>query len=43
MSANFEGQDPLAIAQQAERDLASHGAKQGYSTGESGISTPHPR
>ena len=36
MSQNFEGQDPLAIAQQAERDLGSHGAKSGYSTGESG-------
>ena len=36
MSQEYEGQDPLAIAQQAERDLNSHGAKHGYSTGESG-------
>ena len=38
MSKDYEGQDPLVIAQQAERDLNSHGAKHGYSTGESGIS-----
>ncbi|KAL6721428.1 hypothetical protein ACLMJK_000531 [Lecanora helva] len=37
MSTNpYEGQDPLVIAQQAERDLNSHEAKQGgYTSGES--------
>lgn len=29
MSAEYEGQDPLAIAQQAERDLNSDQAKNG--------------
>lgn len=28
MSAAYEGQDPIAIAKQAERDLNSQGAKQ---------------
>lgn len=37
MSKDYEGQDPLVLAQQAERDLNSHGAKHGYSTGESGM------
>ena len=37
MSKDYEGQDPLAIAQQAERDLNSHGAKHGWSSGESGM------
>ena len=29
MSKEYEGQDPLAIAQQAERDLNSNAMKQG--------------
>lgn len=37
MSAEYEGQDPLAIAQQAERDLNSHQAKHGASTSDSGM------
>ncbi|KAK5687289.1 hypothetical protein LTS10_001427 [Elasticomyces elasticus] len=32
MSAEYEGQDPIAIAQQAERDLNSNAAKTGAST-----------
>jgi len=36
MSQEYEGQDPLAIAQQAERDLNSHSAKHGLSSAESG-------
>ncbi|KAK4694705.1 hypothetical protein P7C71_g2922, partial [Lecanoromycetidae sp. Uapishka_2] len=43
MSAEYEGQDPLVLAQQAERDLNSHQAKHGVSTAdsanESGIDT----
>lgn len=35
MSAEYEGKDPLALAQQAERDLNSHGAKQGYNASDS--------
>ncbi|KAL9131367.1 MAG: hypothetical protein Q9217_000694 [Psora testacea] len=35
MSKDYEGQDPLVLAQQAERDLNSHQAKHGISTGES--------
>lgn len=31
MSKEYEGQDPLAIAQQAERDLNSNAMKQGTS------------
>jgi hypothetical protein len=31
MSKEYEGQDPIAIAQQAERDLNSTAAKQGSS------------
>ncbi|MCJ1301075.1 hypothetical protein MMC08_003874 [Hypocenomyce scalaris] len=30
MSAEYEGQDPLTIAKQAERDLNSHHAKHGH-------------
>ncbi|MCJ1257175.1 hypothetical protein MMC24_005000 [Lignoscripta atroalba] len=30
MSAEYEGQDPLEIAQRAERDLNSHSAKHGH-------------
>ncbi|MCJ1227366.1 hypothetical protein MMC12_004021 [Toensbergia leucococca] len=41
MSAEYEGQDPLVIAQQAERDLnshqAKHGVKESLSTSESGV------
>ncbi|KAI9824634.1 MAG: hypothetical protein M1819_000835, partial [Sarea resinae] len=41
MSAEYEGQDPLKIAQQAEKDLNSQAAKQGHglssSTTESGV------
>lgn len=40
MSKEYEGQDPLALAHQAERDLNSHGAKHGWSSGESGMSYP---
>lgn len=36
MSKEYEGQDPLAIAKQAERDLNSHGAKHGHNDGQSG-------
>ncbi|TKA38461.1 hypothetical protein B0A54_10752 [Friedmanniomyces endolithicus] len=36
MSAEYEGQDPIAIAQQAERDLNSNAAKTGASTESSG-------
>ena len=38
MSQEYEGQDPLVIAQQAERDLNSNALKQGY--GGSDSSTP---
>ncbi|KAL8700235.1 MAG: hypothetical protein Q9224_001059 [Gallowayella concinna] len=38
MSNPYEGQDPLVIAQQAERDLNSHDAKHGNTkTNESGV------
>ncbi|KAL9119633.1 MAG: hypothetical protein Q9187_003812 [Circinaria calcarea] len=30
MSAEYDGQDPLALAEQAERDLNSHTAKHGH-------------
>ena len=36
MSEEYKGQDLLVLAQQAERDLNSHQAKHGVSTGESG-------
>lgn len=36
MSKEYEGQDPLVLAQQAERDLNSHQAKHGISTADSG-------
>ncbi|KAL9635869.1 MAG: hypothetical protein Q9164_003199 [Protoblastenia rupestris] len=43
MSKEYEGQDPLVIAEQAERDLNSHQAKHGISTSdsarESGVDT----
>ncbi|CAF9928417.1 hypothetical protein IMSHALPRED_007463 [Imshaugia aleurites] len=43
MSKEYEGQDPMAIARQAERDLNSHQAKHGVSTAdsttESGVDT----
>lgn len=42
MSKEYEGQDPLVLAQQAERDLNSYQKKQGIndpSTGTSGSST----
>ena len=35
MSKDYEGQDPLAFARQAERDLNSHQAKHGVSAGDS--------
>ena len=35
MSKDYEGQDPIAIAKQAERDLNSHQAKHGVSTADS--------
>ena len=46
MSAEYEGQDPLEIAKQAERDLNSSAMKQGdgrnqrYDNSTSGISLP---
>ncbi len=42
MSAEYEGKDPLALAEQAERDLNSHGAKHGYNSSDSGPSKPPP-
>ena len=36
MSKEYEGQDPMVLAKQAENDLNSHQAKHGYSSGESG-------
>lgn len=42
MSKEYEGQDPMAIARQAERDLNSHQAKHGVSTSDSSkTSLPH--
>lgn len=38
MSKEYEGQDPLVLAQQAERDLNSQGAKKGLSSSDSGKS-----
>ncbi|MCJ1273882.1 hypothetical protein MMC21_001675 [Puttea exsequens] len=35
MSKEYEGQDPMVLAKQAENDLNSHQAKHGYSSGES--------
>ena len=35
MSKEYEGQDPIAIAHQAERDLNSHQAKHGVSNADS--------
>lgn len=35
MSAEFKGQDPIKLAQQAERDLNSNGAKTGSSGSDS--------
>ena len=40
MSKDYEGQDPIAIAKQAERDLNSHQAKHGISTADSSKKTP---
>ena len=37
MSAEYEGQDPLDIAKQAERDLNSHEAKHGHGGSQSGM------
>lgn len=42
MSAEYEGQDPLAIAEKAERDLNSHAAKHGHGGSQSGTTSPHP-
>ncbi|KAK4539113.1 hypothetical protein LTR36_001468 [Oleoguttula mirabilis] len=39
MSAEYEGQDPLKLAQQAERDLNSEGAKQGHTADDGGRHT----
>ena len=41
MSQEYEGQDPMALAQQAERDLNSHQAKHGYSSSDSGMPISH--
>ena len=41
MSKDYEGQDPIAIAKQAERDLNSHQAKHGVSTADSSNKRPH--
>lgn len=35
MAKEYEGQDPIAIAYQAERDLNSHQAKQGVRNADS--------
>ena len=40
MSKDYEGQDPNAIAKQAERDLNSHQAKHGVSTADSSRKIP---
>ena len=40
MSKDYEGQEPIAIAQQAERDLNSHKAKHGVSTADSSKKIP---
>ena len=40
MSKDYEGQDPIAIAKQAERDLNSHQAKHGVSTADSSKNPP---
>ncbi|KAI4736996.1 hypothetical protein E4T50_12513 [Aureobasidium sp. EXF-12298] len=37
MSAEYQNQDPLKLAQQAERDLNSHAAKQGQSNSDSAL------
>lgn len=42
MSKEYEGQDPMAIARQAERDLNSHQAKHGVSTADSGENASLP-
>lgn len=48
MSQEYEGQDPLVIAQQAERDLNSNALKQGegrnlrYGASDSSIYHTHP-
>ena len=42
MSAEYEGQDPLAIAEQAERDLNSHAAKHGHGGSQSGTNISSP-
>lgn len=36
MSAEYQGQDPLKLAQQAEQDLNSHAAKHGGAASDSG-------
>lgn len=36
MSAEYKDQDPLVLAQQAERDLNSHAAKHGLNSDVSG-------
>ena len=38
MSKEYEGQDPLVLAQQAERDLNSYQKKQGLTGSKSGDS-----
>jgi hypothetical protein len=38
MSANYQGQDPIDIAKQAEKDLHSHAAIHGH---DAGISARH--
>ena len=38
MSKEYEGQDPLDIAAQAEKDLNSNSAKQGANASDSGMS-----
>ena len=39
MSKKYEGQDPIALAYQAERDLNSHQAKHGVSTTDSSMAS----
>ena len=42
MSKEYEGQDPMALARQAERDLNSHEAKHGSSGSDSSAPPTFP-
>ena len=41
MSKEYEGQDPMAIAQQAERDLNSNAAKTGHGNENTSVNPRH--